>query len=100
MTEVESLPRLSHSSGCESDLSDSSPPTPISLQHNSEDPSVTWLVQKYGGTSVGKFAAAIAEEIVPYVLVNEYYITGFYGSQSNFCLVSHIFYCSSSVFKC
>jgi len=29
------------------------------------DPDTKWLVQKYGGTSVGKFAVKIAEEIVP-----------------------------------
>ena len=26
-----------------------------------------WVVQKYGGTSIGKFAKCIANEIVPYV---------------------------------
>ncbi|KAF8496979.1 Aspartate/glutamate/uridylate kinase [Gautieria morchelliformis] len=29
------------------------------------DPCATWIVQKYGGTSVGKFAVKIAEEIIP-----------------------------------
>lgn len=37
----------------------------MNLHQNSIDPSATWLVQKYGGTSVGKFAAKIAEDIVP-----------------------------------
>ncbi|KLO14013.1 aspartate kinase [Schizopora paradoxa] len=41
------------------------PPTPMNLHQNSIDPNATWLVQKYGGTSVGKFAAKIAEDIVP-----------------------------------
>jgi hypothetical protein len=31
------------------------------------DPSVKWIVQKYGGTSVGKFAVQIAQDIVPCV---------------------------------
>ncbi|KDQ10464.1 hypothetical protein BOTBODRAFT_36166 [Botryobasidium botryosum FD-172 SS1] len=42
-----------------------SPPTPPSLHQNSIDPASKWLVQKFGGTSVGKFAAQIAEVIVP-----------------------------------
>lgn len=28
-----------------------------------------WIVQKFGGTSVGKFAGNIAEDIVRYVLL-------------------------------
>jgi aspartate kinase len=50
-------------------LSCSTPSTPsvASLDYqNSIDPSAKWLVQKYGGTSVGKFAAKIAEDILPY----------------------------------
>lgn len=39
--------------------------TPQNLYQNSADPSVTWLVQKYGGTGVGKFAVKIAEDIIP-----------------------------------
>ncbi|KAG8923315.1 Aspartokinase [Tulasnella sp. 418] len=39
--------------------------TPPQLHQNSIDPAARWLVQKYGGTSVGKFAAQIAEEVVP-----------------------------------
>ncbi|KAI5121425.1 hypothetical protein M0805_006187 [Coniferiporia weirii] len=46
-------------------MSSPSPATPPSLHQNSVDPAATWIVQKYGGTSVGKFAAKIAEEIVP-----------------------------------
>ncbi|KAH8116184.1 aspartate kinase [Phellopilus nigrolimitatus] len=46
-------------------MSSPSPPTPPNLYQNSADPAATWIVQKYGGTSVGKFAAKIAEEIVP-----------------------------------
>ncbi|KAG8854213.1 mRNA cleavage and polyadenylation factor subunit [Tulasnella sp. 330] len=40
-------------------------PTPPGLHQNSIDPAARWLVQKYGGTSVGKFAERIAETIVP-----------------------------------
>ena len=39
--------------------------TPPNLYQNSADPSATWLVQKYGGTSVGKFAVKIAQDIIP-----------------------------------
>ena len=39
--------------------------TPPNLYQNSADPTATWVVQKYGGTSVGKFAVKIAEEIIP-----------------------------------
>jgi aspartate kinase len=47
---------------------DSPPPpsTPPSLHQNTIVPEAKWLVQKYGGTSVGKFASQIAENIVPY----------------------------------
>ncbi|KAI0263030.1 aspartate kinase [Gloeopeniophorella convolvens] len=41
------------------------PGTPPNLHQNSIDPDTKWLVQKYGGTSVGKFASQIAENIVP-----------------------------------
>ncbi|KAI9452269.1 aspartate kinase [Russula earlei] len=41
------------------------PSTPPNLHQNTIDPEVKWLVQKYGGTSVGKFASSIAENIVP-----------------------------------
>ncbi|KIJ27346.1 hypothetical protein M422DRAFT_37825 [Sphaerobolus stellatus SS14] len=43
----------------------SPPPTPPNLHQNTMDPDAKWLVQKFGGTSVGKFATKIAEEIVP-----------------------------------
>jgi aspartate kinase len=36
------------------------------MHQNTIDPDAKWLVQKYGGTSVGKFASQIAENIVPY----------------------------------
>ncbi|CAL1708709.1 unnamed protein product [Somion occarium] len=42
----------------------SSPRTPPNLHQNSIDPDAQWIVQKFGGTSVGKFAVKIAEEIV------------------------------------
>ncbi|KAI0659378.1 aspartate kinase [Cubamyces menziesii] len=35
------------------------------MHQNTIDPAAKWLVQKYGGTSVGKFAAKIAEDIIP-----------------------------------
>ncbi|KAN0116522.1 aspartate kinase [Russula decolorans] len=46
---------------------DSPPPpsTPPNLHQNTIVPEAKWLVQKYGGTSVGKFASQIAENIVP-----------------------------------
>lgn len=44
----------------------SSPPsTPPGLHQNTINPSAKWLVQKYGGTSVGKFASKIAQDIIP-----------------------------------
>ena len=36
----------------------------LRTQPDAEKP---WIVQKFGGTSVGKFAAKIAEDVVPYV---------------------------------
>ncbi|KAL4251984.1 aspartate kinase [Abortiporus biennis] len=42
----------------------SSPDTPPILHQNSQDPNAKWLIQKFGGTSVGKFAVKIAEDIV------------------------------------
>ncbi|KAF8156856.1 aspartate kinase [Crassisporium funariophilum] len=47
-----------------SSLSSSPPHTPPNLHQNSIDPEAKWLVQKFGGTSVGKFAVKIAEDIV------------------------------------
>ncbi|KAG6813262.1 hypothetical protein H0H92_012676 [Tricholoma furcatifolium] len=44
--------------------SSSLPRTPPNLHQNTIDPSAQWLVQKFGGTSVGKFAVKIAEDIV------------------------------------
>ncbi|KAH9941144.1 aspartate kinase [Epithele typhae] len=41
------------------------PPTPPNMHQNTIDPAAEWLVQKFGGTSVGKFAAQIAETIIP-----------------------------------
>ncbi|KAI0701996.1 aspartate kinase [Cytidiella melzeri] len=54
---------LSLSSG-DSSLSSPPPGTPPILHQNSIDPEAKWLVQKFGGTSVGKFAVKIAEDIV------------------------------------
>ncbi|KAJ7115796.1 Aspartate/glutamate/uridylate kinase [Mycena epipterygia] len=55
---------FSSSSSRSSSLSSSPPRTPPNLQQNSIDPSSRWLVQKFGGTSVGKFAVNIARDIV------------------------------------
>jgi len=44
------------------------PSTPPNLHQNSTDPDAPWLVQKFGGTSVGKFAAKIAEDVVSYAI--------------------------------
>lgn len=41
----------------------------------SDKDSTPWLVQKYGGTSVGKFAVKIAKDIISYVLTFYYYST-------------------------
>ncbi|TFK41417.1 Aspartate/glutamate/uridylate kinase [Crucibulum laeve] len=56
----QSTPQSSPSSS----ISSSPPRTPPNLHQNSIDPSAKWLVQKFGGTSVGKFAVKIAEDIV------------------------------------
>jgi len=45
------------------------------MHQNSIDPAAKWIVQKYGGTSVGKFAAKIAEDIVPYVKIWPFFMT-------------------------
>lgn len=56
------------SSISQSSSTPSSPPrTPPNLHQNTIDPSAKWLVQKFGGTSVGKFAVKIAEDIVSFV---------------------------------
>ncbi|KAJ7512418.1 Aspartate/glutamate/uridylate kinase [Mycena galericulata] len=54
----------SSSSSRSSSLSSSPPRTPPNLHQNSIDPSSRWLVQKFGGTSVGKFPVNIARDIV------------------------------------
>jgi aspartate kinase len=55
----------SPSSSSLSSESESPPPvTPPNLHQNTLDPSAKWLVQKYGGTSVGKFAVRIAKDVV------------------------------------
>jgi len=41
-----------------------SPANPVALRQNTSDPEAKWIVQKYGGTSVGKFAVNIARDIV------------------------------------
>ncbi|KAI0360445.1 aspartate kinase [Trametes cingulata] len=57
---------LSAPSSRSSSLSFSSVPrTPPNMHQNTIDPAAKWLVQKYGGTSVGKFAVKIAEDIIP-----------------------------------
>ena len=42
-------------------------PQDSQLQSN-RDSEMGWIVQKFGGTSVGKFAEKIAEDVVTYVL--------------------------------
>ncbi|CAE6506285.1 unnamed protein product, partial [Rhizoctonia solani] len=37
----------------------------MTLLQNPDSPNARWVIQKFGGTSVGKFAAKIAEEVVP-----------------------------------
>ncbi|KAJ6606689.1 Aspartate/glutamate/uridylate kinase [Mycena sp. CBHHK59/15] len=54
----------SSASSRSSSLSSSPPLTPPNLHQNSIDPASRWLVQKFGGTSVGKFAVTIARDIV------------------------------------
>ncbi|KAF9067065.1 Aspartate/glutamate/uridylate kinase [Rhodocollybia butyracea] len=57
-------PSPSSSSSSSSGHSFSPPKTPPNLHQNSIDPDSKWLVQKFGGTSVGKFPVQIAKEIV------------------------------------
>lgn len=45
----------------------------LALRQNTTDPEAKWLVQKYGGTSVGKFAVNIARDIVSWVFVMLYF---------------------------
>ncbi|KAH9477481.1 putative aspartokinase, partial [Psilocybe cubensis] len=59
-----STPPSSRSPSLSSSLSSSPPKTPPNLHQNSADPDAKWLVQKFGGTSVGKFAVKIAEDVV------------------------------------
>ncbi|KAG8731585.1 Aspartokinase, partial [Ceratobasidium sp. 423] len=37
----------------------------MALLQNPDSPNARWVIQKFGGTSVGKFATKIAEEVVP-----------------------------------
>ena len=61
-------PPSSRSSSLSSAQSARGPRTPPNMHQNTIDPAAKWLVQKYGGTSVGKFAAQIAQNIIPYVI--------------------------------
>ncbi|KAF8588204.1 aspartate kinase [Ramaria rubella] len=63
LSETDSTP--SECTSSTSDRSISPPHTPSNLHQNTIEPSAEWLVQKFGGTSVGKFAIKIAEDIVP-----------------------------------
>ncbi|KDR68344.1 hypothetical protein GALMADRAFT_78766 [Galerina marginata CBS 339.88] len=54
----------SPSSSRSSSRSISPPKTPPNMHQNSADPDARWLVQKFGGTSVGKFATKIAGDVV------------------------------------
>ena len=40
------------------------PPMACPLHQNTADPAARWLVQKFGGTSIGKFPVQIARDIV------------------------------------
>ncbi|RDB30250.1 putative aspartokinase [Hypsizygus marmoreus] len=62
--EISPAPSPSPSPSPSSSNSSSPPRTPPNLHQNTIDPSAKWLVQKFGGTSVGKFAVKIAEDIV------------------------------------
>ncbi|KAI6165916.1 Aspartate/glutamate/uridylate kinase [Pisolithus thermaeus] len=53
------------SSSSSSSSASSPPSTPPNLHQNTIDPDAPWLVQKFGGTSIGKFALDIARDIVP-----------------------------------
>ncbi|KAJ3748046.1 Aspartate/glutamate/uridylate kinase [Lentinula detonsa] len=57
-------PSPSSSCSSSSGRSFTPPKTPPNLHQNSIDPDTKWLVQKFGGTSVGKFPVQIAKEIV------------------------------------
>ena len=63
-----STPSSESLSSRSSSLSPSPPRTPPNLHQNTIDPEAKWLVQKYGGTCVGKFGVKIAEDIVSYVV--------------------------------
>ena len=69
-SDMGSTPDLTSESATQTSSSPSStsslspPRTPPNLHQNSIDPESKWLVQKYGGTSVGKFAKKIAKDIV------------------------------------
>ncbi|QRV96208.1 amino acid kinase family [Ceratobasidium sp. AG-Ba] len=43
----------------------------MALLQNPDSPNARWVIQKFGGTSVGKFAAKIAEEVVPAYLAED-----------------------------
>ncbi|EIN09072.1 aspartate kinase [Punctularia strigosozonata HHB-11173 SS5] len=59
-----STPSQSSASSRSSSISSSGVRTPPNLHQNTIDPSARWLVQKFGGTSVGKFATKIASDVV------------------------------------
>ncbi|KAG5634927.1 hypothetical protein H0H81_000303 [Sphagnurus paluster] len=61
---MSSEPSTPSSGSPSSSNSSSLPRTPPNLHQNTIDPSARWLVQKFGGTSVGKFAVKIAGDIV------------------------------------
>ncbi|TFK22168.1 aspartate kinase [Coprinopsis marcescibilis] len=60
----------SSSPGSSRSASYSPPRTPPNLHQNSINPSSKWLIQKFGGTSVGKFPTKIATDIVANYLDN------------------------------
>jgi translation initiation factor RLI1 len=48
------------------------PATPPNLHQNTVDPNAGWVIQKFGGTSVGKYARRIGDEVVKYVVLFNY----------------------------
>uniref|UniRef100_A0A0W0EZU1 Aspartate kinase n=1 Tax=Moniliophthora roreri TaxID=221103 RepID=A0A0W0EZU1_MONRR len=68
---------MSDTSSCSSPVSSnaslSTPPsTPPNLYQNCTSPGAKWVVQKFGGTSIGKYAVKIAGDIISdYIVSNK-----------------------------
>lgn len=85
-----SVPSPESQSPPSSDDLSSGPPTPPNLHQNTIDPSAKWLVQKFGGTSVGKFAVQIAEDIVACVYLTFHRVIISFPNKN----LSHVFFLS------